>query len=112
MDRRKVLGIGAVGTAGAVAVGAVGARLIGTAEASERPPDSAAAVGFHGEHQAGIITPAQDRLHFVTFDVTTDKRDELVRMLKTWTEAARRMTAGRDAGPVGAVDGDRYAPPD
>ena len=27
---------------------------------------------FHGEHQAGIVTPAQDRLHFAAFDVTTD----------------------------------------
>ena len=63
-------------------------------------------------HQAGIVTPAQDRLHFVAFDVTTDSRDELVAMLQAWTAAARRMTAGRDAGPVGAVDGEQYAPPD
>ena len=27
---------------------------------------------FHGAHQAGIVTPAQDRLHFAAFDVTTD----------------------------------------
>ena len=64
------------------------------------------AVPFTGAHQAGIVTPAQDRLHFVAFDVTTDDRDELVEMLQAWTAAARRMTAGRDAGPVGAVDGE------
>src|SRR4030095_7962532 len=57
-------------------------------------------------------TPAQDRLHFVAFDVTTDNREDLVAMLSAWTDAARRMTAGRAAGPVGAVDGGRYAPPD
>ena len=27
-------------------------------------------VDFHGAHQAGIATPAQDRLHFAAFDVT------------------------------------------
>jgi deferrochelatase/peroxidase EfeB len=42
-------------------------------------------VPFHGEHQAGIVTPAQDRLHFVAFDVTTKDRDELVELLKDWT---------------------------
>jgi deferrochelatase/peroxidase EfeB len=51
-------------------------------------------------------------LHFVAFDVVTDDRAGLVAMLKAWTEAARRMTAGQDAGPIGAVDGGRYAPPD
>jgi deferrochelatase/peroxidase EfeB len=33
-------------------------------------------------------------------------------MLQAWTAAARRMTAGRDAGPVGAVAGGPYVPPD
>jgi deferrochelatase/peroxidase EfeB len=111
MDRRKVLGIGAAGTAGAVVVGAVGARLIGTAEAAEQP-DAGAAVGFHGEHQAGIVTPAQDRLHFAAFDVTTDKREELVDLLREWSAAAARMTGGQEAGTLGAVGGFPEAPPD
>jgi deferrochelatase/peroxidase EfeB len=70
------------------------------------------AVPFTGAYQAGITTPQQDRLHFVAFDVITDDRDALIRLLKDWTAAARRMTAGRDAGPVGAVGGSQYAPPD
>lgn len=45
------------------------------------------------------MTPAQDRLHFVAFDVITDSREELVAMLMAWTEAARRLTAGEDVGP-------------
>ena len=60
---------------------------------------------FRGEHQAGIVTPAQDRLHFAAFDVTTDDRDELIDLLQQWTEAAERMTAGEPAGPVGPVEG-------
>jgi deferrochelatase/peroxidase EfeB len=29
-------------------------------------------VSFRGERQAGIVTAAQDRLHFAAFDVVTD----------------------------------------
>jgi deferrochelatase/peroxidase EfeB len=53
---------------------------------------------FHGEHQAGVVTPAQDRLHFASFDVTTEARDELVALLRAWTDAAASMTAGRAVG--------------
>ncbi|MGY1686146.1 iron uptake transporter deferrochelatase/peroxidase subunit [Geodermatophilus sp. SYSU D00867] len=118
LSRRRLLGTLGVGTAGVLAAGAAGG-VVGRATA-EGPAGGAQAAGpaptdavpFHGEHQAGIVTPAQDRLHFVALDVTTDSRDDLVALLRDWTEAARRMTAGRDAGPVGAVDGERYAPPD
>jgi deferrochelatase/peroxidase EfeB len=115
-SRRRLLGLVGAGTAGALAAGAAGGVIghatAGDTAAAASGPAADDAVPFHGRHQAGIITPAQDRLHFVAFDVTTGSREELVRVLKAWTAAARRMTAGRDAGPVGAVDGDRYAPPD
>jgi deferrochelatase/peroxidase EfeB len=67
---------------------------------------------FRGEHQAGIVTPAQDRLHFAAFDVTTRSRAQLVSLLKAWTTAAERMTQGLPAGPVGPTDGAPLAPPD
>lgn len=115
VSRRRLFGWLGAGTAGVVAAGATGG-LIGrsTAQEAASTGGSAAhdAVPFTGVHQAGIVTPAQDRLHFVSFDVITDDRDEVIRMLQAWTAAARRMTAGQDAGPVGAVDGERYAPPD
>jgi len=115
LSRRRLFGWVGAGTAGMLAAGATG-TAIGRATASDTAESSGPAptdpVEFTGTHQAGIVTPAQDRLHFVAFDVTTDDRDELVEMLQAWTAAARRMTAGRDAGPVGAVDGERYAPPD
>jgi deferrochelatase/peroxidase EfeB len=113
LSRRRLFGLLGAGTAGALAAGTAGGA-IGRATA----PDLATAAGatdavpFLGAHQAGIVTPAQDRLHFVALDVITDDRAELVGMLKAWTAAARRMTAGRDAGPVGAVAGSPYAPPD
>jgi deferrochelatase/peroxidase EfeB len=113
VSRRRLFGWVGAGTAGVLAAGATGGvigRTTALETASASGPDDA--VQFTGPHQAGIVTPAQDRLHFVALDVTTDDRDELVEVLKAWTAAARRMTAGQDAGPVGAVDGERFAPPD
>ncbi|HEY5835786.1 iron uptake transporter deferrochelatase/peroxidase subunit, partial [Streptomyces sp.] len=70
-----------------------------------------AAVPFHGTHQAGIATPVQDRLHFAAFDVKTEDRAELVQLLKDWTRAAERLTAGQAVGE-GAYGGLAEAPPD
>jgi deferrochelatase/peroxidase EfeB len=103
-------GVGVAGVAGVAAAGGAWAK-----EALDADGDSgraADAVPFYGERQAGIVTPAQDRLHFVAFDVITTKRDRLVEMLREWTAAAARMTAGRDAGLIGAVNGIPEAPPD
>jgi deferrochelatase/peroxidase EfeB len=80
-------------------------------------PQSAVPAGpvryaFYGEHQAGIATPAQDRLHFAAFDVITDSREELVELLKEWTAAAARMTQGEGAGDLGPTSGPYDAPPD
>ena len=113
LSRRRLFGLLGAGTAGALAAGTAGGA-IGRATAPDLTTAAGAtdAVPFLGAHQAGIVTPAQDRLHFVAFDVITDDRAELVDMLQAWTAAARRMTAGRDAGPVGAVAGSPYAPPD
>jgi deferrochelatase/peroxidase EfeB len=51
-------------------------------------------VEFHGAHQAGIATEAQDRLAFASFDVTTTDRSELRDLLKEWTAAAAAMAKG------------------
>ncbi|GAA4691390.1 iron uptake transporter deferrochelatase/peroxidase subunit [Nocardioides conyzicola] len=67
---------------------------------------------FRGAHQAGITTPAQDRLHFAAFDVTTDSRDELIALLTAWTAAADRMTRGLPAGEIGPTQGSINLPPD
>lgn len=98
-----------------MAVGGVAGGAI--ARATDDPATATAsaasdAIAFTGAHQAGITTPQQDRLHFVAFDVITDDRDVLVELLKNWTAAARRMTAGQDAGPTGALPDNAYVPPD
>ncbi|MER7002428.1 iron uptake transporter deferrochelatase/peroxidase subunit [Dactylosporangium sp. NPDC000555] len=111
MDRRKMIGLAGAGALGAAAAGVVGSQVFDRAEPA-RAADPGAAVPFYGAHQAGIVTPAQDRLHFVAFDVITDKKAEVVELLQKWTEAAARMTAGKDAGTIGAVNGAPEAAPD
>ncbi|MFE8943610.1 iron uptake transporter deferrochelatase/peroxidase subunit [Streptomyces sp. NPDC007856] len=111
-SRRALIGWGGAGLAlGAAAAGGA----VAMAEAGNDMDPAAAEAGgpveFHGAHQAGIATPVQDRLHFAAFDVKTDDREEFVRMLKDWTTAARRMTAGKPVGE-GAFDGLAEAPPD
>jgi len=105
------MGLGAAGIAGAGA-GFAAARLLPEHAAQAAADPAAEAIAFHGEHQAGIVTPAQDRLHFAAFDAITADRDELVDLLKAWTVAAARMCGGDYAGPGGAAGGDQYAPPD
>ncbi|GAB2750104.1 iron uptake transporter deferrochelatase/peroxidase subunit [Streptomyces bullii] len=111
-SRRSLLGWGGAGLAlGAAAAG--GAVAVARAGDDARPEGASAgaAVEFHGTHQAGIATPVQDRLHFAAFDVTTGDRSAFVQLLKDWTRAARRMTAGKPVGE-GAYGGLPEAPPD
>ena len=107
VSRRRLLGVAGAGAlAGASALGG-----FGVAQAREDDPgqsEGGLSYPFHGEHQAGIVTPAQDRLHFASFDVTTSSRDELVALLRAWTEAAAAMTAGE---PVGASTATSYDSP-
>jgi deferrochelatase/peroxidase EfeB len=83
-----------------------------TAGEAQPAPTGADAFAFRGAHQAGITTPAQDRLHFAAFDVTTGSRSQLIALLQAWTEAADRMTRGLPAGEVGPTGGAANLPPD
>ncbi len=102
---------GLLGAAGALSVGA-GAGGFALARAAADDGAGTAGKGttypFHGTHQAGILTPAQDRLHFAAFDVTTDSRAALVALLQEWSAAAASMTAGQPVGsgePPAPYDG-------
>jgi deferrochelatase/peroxidase EfeB len=113
VSRRRALTLTGMGVAGAAGVVAgAGALLSDRGQPAAAGRTAADAVEFFGEHQAGIVTPAQDRLHFVAFDVITKDRAELVELLRAWTIAAARMTRGSDAGLIGAVGGIPEAPPD
>ncbi|GAA5009575.1 iron uptake transporter deferrochelatase/peroxidase subunit [Actinopolymorpha pittospori] len=110
VSRRGFL-TGAAGVGG-VAVGAGAARVLagnddGETRTAATPPPSDV-VSFYGDHQAGIATPAQERMVFASFDVTTTARADLVELLKSWTEAGAHLVKG---SPVGAVAGHPMAPP-
>jgi deferrochelatase/peroxidase EfeB len=109
VSRRGLIGGGSA-VAGLAAGFAAGDAYAGHGDGAQGAP--ATTYAFRGEHQAGIATPAQDRLHFAAFDVTTRSRTELVGLLKAWTLAAERMTQGLPAGPVGPTEGAPQAPPD
>ncbi|GAA1956886.1 iron uptake transporter deferrochelatase/peroxidase subunit [Agromyces allii] len=116
VSRRHLLGLFGAGAAGAavgVAAGAAGVGVaMSTGAANASGSGAASAYPFYGEHQAGIVTPAQDRLHFAAFDVsTTIDRDGLIGLLRDWTDAAARLTQGLEVSEGGAVGGSDYAPP-
>ncbi|MEV5876692.1 iron uptake transporter deferrochelatase/peroxidase subunit [Streptomyces sp. NPDC052101] len=111
-SRRALIGWGGAGLAlGAAAAGGAVAMADAGGDVDPAAADAGGAVEFHGAHQAGIATPVQDRLHFAAFDVKTGDREEFVRLLKDWTAAARRMSAGKPVGG-GAYGGLAEAPPD
>ena len=92
--RTFMAGIGA-------ALGAGAAGIPGAANAAEAAP-------FFAPHQGGIATPQQSHVYFAVFDVTTDRRDDLVRLMQTWTPLAARLGGGMPADALGDAPG---APP-
>ncbi|OBB99884.1 peroxidase [Mycobacterium sp. 852013-50091_SCH5140682] len=109
-SRRKLFG--AAGVTAAVVGAASAGALAGRASAASTPHGALTGpVPFRGERQAGIVTEAQDRMHFCSFDVTTDNRADVINLLKQWTRMAERMTRGEETEVGGAVDGNPYAPP-
>ena len=110
LTRRKLFG--AAGATAAVVGAASAGALAGRASASSSTSaELQSAVQFRGDRQAGIVTAAQDRMHFCSFDVTTDNRAEVIAMLKQWTEMAERMTLAEEAVKDGAIGLNPYAPP-
>lgn len=113
VSRRGLIGAAGVG---AVGLGAAFAGGIATGRETAAPTSQATPgplqYAFYGDHQAGITTAAQDRLHFAAFDVITSSKEELVALLKEWTDAAARMTQGQAAGSIGPTSGNYDSPPD
>jgi deferrochelatase/peroxidase EfeB len=109
LTRRRLLASAGIGAAG-VGLGA-GGYLVGHDAAEADAAEASGAVPFHGDHQAGIATPVQDRLHFASFDLETESRSELRELMEAWSVAAREMTAGKMLG-TSAGNRDELAPPE
>lgn len=105
LSRRRLLELAGVGGVAAVAGGGAGAALIRRDHATS---GSGGVIPFHGEQQAGILTPQQTHLRFASFDLTAAGQNDLRRLLRAWSAAAARMTAGTGLG--GGYAGE-YAPP-
>ncbi len=106
LDRRKVLRAGAAAVGGAGLASAAPERLRAdraqAATATPAPPAGAdRVIGFHGPHQAGIVTDRQDQSTFVAFDVTARNRSELVDLARALTGRARYLTGGGAAPNLG-----------
>lgn len=103
LSRRRLLsGLGLAGTGLALGGGAIASGVVsaGLPEAAA-DPDSAVnrTYPFYGDHQAGIVTPAQDRLAFASLNVLDGtERSDLRTLLQDWTVAAGRMTRGQLVG--------------
>ncbi|TFB65233.1 iron uptake transporter deferrochelatase/peroxidase subunit [Cryobacterium sp. Hz9] len=112
LSRRGLLGLAGASVAG-IGLGVAGDRAALAASATPEMASGSVVYPFYGRHQAGIVTPAQDRLHFAAFDVSAGTtRAELIELLQDWTIAAASMSAGRDVGEYGAVSGPYDAPPE
>ena len=106
LTRRRLLASAGVGAAG-IGLGGAAGYLIGNDEA--QASEGTGSVPFYGEHQAGIDTPAQDRLHFAAFDLVDHSPAALRELMREWSRAAAEMTAGELVGDANAT---QLAPPD
>jgi deferrochelatase/peroxidase EfeB len=108
-SRRRFLGW-SLGGAGAVAAGAAGFGVAKATDAgaASSPASTPRHIPFYGEHQAGIATPAQDRLAFAAYDVRTADPMALQIMLAKWAAAASRLTQGE---PIGTIETAPQSPP-
>ena len=98
-----------------LAVGAVAGAGTATAIAANSPGGSNDSLEypFFAEHQGGVITPAQDRMHFAAYNLREGvTREDLIELLQDWTYAASRMVLGLDVSAKGAFGGGPYLPPD
>ncbi|MFN8216061.1 MAG: iron uptake transporter deferrochelatase/peroxidase subunit [Solirubrobacterales bacterium] len=107
LTRRRLLASAGLGAAG-LGLG-VGGYLAGQEAAAASEGGGTGTVPFFGPHQAGIETPAQDRLHFAAFDLRTEDQAELRELLREWSRAAAEMAAGEMVGEVNAM---ALAPPE
>jgi deferrochelatase/peroxidase EfeB len=92
MDPKKLASTrrGFLGASAGLAAAAVSARSL-AAEPAAAPP---AVEPFWGDHQAGIVTPAQTHTYIAAFDLTASRRDSVAGLLRQWTDAAALLSVG------------------
>jgi deferrochelatase/peroxidase EfeB len=106
LSRRRLLTSAGVGAAG---LGIGGAGFLVGQQTADANAEGTGTVEFYGTHQAGIDTPAQDRLFFASFDLVDDDPAALKTLMEEWTAAASEMSRGELIGDVNYL---AVAPPD
>lgn len=97
ISRRGLLIGAAAGTASTLSPAAADVGN-GTAESVD---DMARTYAFYGTGpQAGIITPPQRHVFYMTLDLTTNDRHALQALLARWSAAIAQMMKGETIGPV------------
>ncbi|KVC81830.1 peroxidase [Burkholderia ubonensis] len=101
---------------GAAVAAGLAAASMPAAHAADAPAPNAPAHNdvepFYGKHQGGITTPQQRHAYFAALDLSATRRADVIALLKTWTDAAARMTRGETAQPLVTSGGDDAAPVD
>ena len=106
LSRRGFLKAGGLAAAAGASFGAAGLaqaaveKSVAAAGASVKPRAAALAEPFYGEHQSGVITPQQTYTYFASFDVVANRREDVIELLKAWTDASARLTRGDTARPI------------
>ncbi|QGZ66611.1 iron uptake transporter deferrochelatase/peroxidase subunit [Paraburkholderia acidisoli] len=113
-SRRKFLKTGGAAVAASASLGA-GLAAPGVAQGAthrDKPFDPYSVVEpFYAPHQAGIVTPQQSHTYVAAFDLATNSRDDVIKLLRQWTQTAARLTQGQTAGPLEG-SGDNQSAPD
>ncbi|HET7628574.1 MAG TPA: iron uptake transporter deferrochelatase/peroxidase subunit [Bacillales bacterium] len=95
-SRREMLKMSAAAGTG-IAIGASGfGSLVQMMDhmAASKETTADAVVPFYGNHQAGIITPQQTYVYLAGFDIVSDKRSDVIALLKQWTRSAEQWSKG------------------
>ncbi|WP_066069441.1 iron uptake transporter deferrochelatase/peroxidase subunit [Neobacillus soli] len=109
LSRRDILKTAGIGGVGVIlgASGLGGILSINESKASTTETNGEV-VPFYGKHQSGITTKTQNHVYFVSLDVSTSKKEDLVKLFKNWTNAAALLTKGK---AMGELSGNEFLPP-
>ncbi|AHG77655.1 iron uptake transporter deferrochelatase/peroxidase subunit [Mannheimia varigena] len=81
-----------------VGVGLLSAPAFGL-ESRQIPQNTQNQYAFYGEHQAGIITPAQKHIYFLVLDLDTQDIAKVKAIFQNWTAYSNNLTQGKNVKP-------------
>ena len=101
ISRRELLFAAAAGSLG---VGSVYSSAAAAAGSTEEAIDLTHTYPFYGHaEQAGIRTPPQRYVFYMTFDLTSSRRTDLQVLLARWSGAIAQLMNGQPIGQVEPV---------